>query len=100
MKPNTPIRVLVVDDHRHIHEVITRVLERIPDITIVGQAANGVEAIKLCEESQPDLILMDVVMPRMDGMQATEIIRMKYPETKILVLSSFHDHSGRNFTRN
>ena len=94
MKPNTPIRVLVVDDHRHIHEVITRVLERIPDITIVGQAANGVEAIKLCEESQPDLILMDVVMPRMDGMQATEIIRMKYPETKILVLSSFHDHQS------
>lgn len=94
MKPNTPIRVLVVDDHRHIHEVITRVLERIPDITIIGQAANGVEAIKLCEESQPDLILMDVVMPRMDGMQATEIIRMKYPETKILVLSSFHDHQS------
>jgi NarL family two-component system response regulator LiaR len=94
MKPNTPIRVLVVDDHRHIHEVITRVLERIPDITIVGQAANGVEAIKLCEESQPDLILMDVVMPRMDGIQATEIIRMRYPETKILVLSSFHDHQS------
>jgi two-component system, NarL family, response regulator LiaR len=94
MKPNTPIRVLVVDDHRHIHEVITRVLERIPDITIIGQAANGVEAIKLCEESQPDLILMDVVMPRMDGMQATEIIRMRYPETKILVLSSFHDHQS------
>ena len=94
MKPNTPIRVLVVDDHRHIHEVITRVLERIPDITIIGQAANGVEAIKLCEESQPDLVLMDVVMPRMDGMQATEIIRMKYPETKVLVLSSFHDHQS------
>ena len=94
MKPNTPIRVLVVDDHRHIHEVITRVLERIPDITIIGQAANGVEALKLCEESQPDLILMDVVMPRMDGMQTTEIIRMRYPETKVLVLSSFHDHQS------
>jgi len=94
VKSGNPIRVLIVDDHRHIHEVITRVLEKVPDITIVGQAANGVEAVKLCEEIQPDLVLMDVVMPRMDGMQATEILRTKYPETKILVLSSFQDHQS------
>lgn len=92
MEIKTPIRVLVVDDHRHIHEVISRVLDRIPDITIVGQAANGEEALKLCRDTQPDLVLMDVVMPVMDGMQATEFLRAKYPELKILVLSSFHDH--------
>jgi NarL family two-component system response regulator LiaR len=92
MQTNPPIRLLVVDDHRHIHEVISRVLEKISDITIVGQAANGEEAIKLCKDTQPDLVLMDVVMPFMDGMQATEILRAKYPDLKILVLSSFHDH--------
>src|SRR5215212_5927981 len=94
MGTKTPIRVLVVDDHRHIHEVISRVLIGIPDISIVGQAANGAEAVRLCEEVQPDLILMDVVMPLMDGMQATERIREKYPDLKILVLSSFQDHES------
>lgn len=94
MGAKTPIRVLVVDDHRHIHDVITRVLIGISDISIVGQAANGAEAIRLCEEVGPDLILMDVVMPVMDGMQATERIREKYPDKKILVLSSFQDHES------
>jgi NarL family two-component system response regulator LiaR len=94
MSTKTPIRVLVVDDHRHIHDIITRVLMGIPDICIVGQAANGSEAIKLCEDVGPDLVLMDVVMPVMDGMQATERIRDKYPDLKILVLSSFQDHES------
>src|SRR5512132_2364254 len=94
MGTKTPVRVLVVDDHRHIHDVITRVLIGNPDISIVGQAANGAEAIRLCEEVRPDLILMDVVMPVMDGMQATERIREKYPAAKILVLSSFQDHES------
>jgi len=94
MGAKTLIRVLVVDDHRHIHDVITRVLIGISDISLVGQAANGAEAIKLCEEVRPDLILMDVVMPVMDGMQATERIREKYPDIKILVLSSFQDHES------
>jgi two-component system, NarL family, response regulator LiaR len=94
MGAKTPIRVLVVDDHRHIHDVITRVLIGISDISLVGQAANGSEAIRLCEEVHPDLVLMDVVMPVMDGMQATGRIREKYPEIKILVLSSFQDHES------
>ena len=94
MDTRTPIRVLVVDDHRHIHEVITRVLVGIPDISLVGQAANGVEAVRLCEDVRPDLVLMDVVMPVMDGMQATERIREKFPHLKILVLSSFQDHES------
>jgi NarL family two-component system response regulator LiaR len=88
------IRVLVVDDHRHIHEVVDRVLSSLPDILIVGQAANGAEAVRLCDEVQPDLILMDVVMPLMDGMQATERIHGKYPDLKILVLSSYQDHES------
>ena len=94
MGAKTPIRVLVVDDHRHIHDIVTRVLIGRSDISIVGQAANGSEALRLCEEVRPDLILMDVVMPMMDGMQATERIRETYPEIKILVLSSFQDHES------
>jgi NarL family two-component system response regulator LiaR len=94
MGTKTPIRVLVVDDHRHVHEVITRVLIGISDICIAGQAANGAEAIELCQEVKPDLVLMDVVMPVMDGLQATERIREKYPDLKILVLSSFQDHES------
>ncbi len=94
MGTKTPIRVLVVDDHRHIHDVITRVLIGISDIAVVGQAANGAEAVRLCEEVRPDLILMDVVMPVMDGRQATEHIRNKYPDAKILILSSFQDHES------
>jgi DNA-binding NarL/FixJ family response regulator len=89
-----PIRVLVVDDHRHVHEVISRILVGIQDIRLVGQAANGAEAIRLCEDVRPDLILMDVLMPVMDGMQATARIREKYPDAKILVLSSFQDHES------
>src|SRR5437867_10586857 len=94
MGTNTPIRILVVDDHRHVHDIIARVLIGIPDICIVGQAANGAEAVRLCEDVRLDLILMDVVMPVMDGMQATERIHDKYPDIKILVLSSFQDHES------
>ena len=94
MGTKIPIRILVVDDHRHIHDVITRILIGISDMTIVGQAANGVEAVRLCEEVRPDLILMDVVMPVMDGMQATGRIHDKHHEIKILVLSSFQDHES------
>ena len=89
MDTRTPIRVLVVDDHRHIHEVISRVLVGIPDIGLVGQAANGAEALRLCEDVRPDLVLMDVVMPIMDGMQATQRIHQKFPHLKILVLPSW-----------
>ena len=66
----------------------------LPDILIVGQAANGAEAVRLCDDVQPDLVLMDVVMPVMDGMQATARIHKKYPDLKILVLSSFQDHES------
>jgi len=94
VETNTPIHIMVVDDHRYIHEVISRVLVGVPDIRIVGQAANGAEAVRLCEETQPDLVLMDVVMPVMDGMQATQILHEKYPDLKILILSSFEDHQS------
>jgi two-component system, NarL family, response regulator LiaR len=94
MEHSAPIRVLLVDDHRRIHEAVAGILATVTDIELVAQASNGAEGIFLSEESGPDLILMDVVMPTMDGVTATRIIHERFPKIKILVLSSFQDHES------
>jgi NarL family two-component system response regulator LiaR len=91
MTQHPKIRILLVDDHAWVHQAVATILKIAPDIELVGQANNGVEALRLCEELLPDLILMDVVMPHINGIEATRIIREKYDMTKILVLSSFQD---------
>jgi len=91
---NPPIRTLLIDDHRHVHQVVETLLHSVADICLVGQGSNGNEAVRLCEQLKPDLILMDVVMPRLDGVQATKFISEKFPHVKILVLSSFQDHES------
>jgi DNA-binding NarL/FixJ family response regulator len=88
------IRVVLIDDHFSIHEVVGRVLNQTPDIKLVGQGANGQDALDLCERVQPDIVLMDVVMPIMDGIRATEAIGERFPLVKVLVLSSFQDHES------
>lgn len=93
MKEN-PIRVLLIDDHRQVHQAVTAILAMEDDIQLVGQGSNGQEAIDLCAELQPDLVLMDVVMPVMDGVTATNCIHKQFPNIKILVLSSFQDHES------
>src|SRR5262245_11624351 len=85
------IRVLLIDDHRFIHEAVSTILNAIDDIDLIAQASDGEEAILLCEELQPDVVLMDVVMPRMNGLSATRIIRERFPHIRILALSGFHD---------
>ena len=89
-----PIRVVVVDDHRQVHQAVTAILDAADDIELIGHGGNGQEALALCEDLNPDLILMDVVMPMMDGIQATQIIHERFPQIKILVLSSFQDHES------
>lgn len=69
-------------------------LGAISDIKLVGQGANGQEGIDLCEQYQPDIALMDVLMPVMDGIEATRVLHERLPEIKILVLSSFQDHES------
>jgi NarL family two-component system response regulator LiaR len=83
------IHVLVVDDHAIVRDGIRSLLTTIPDIDVVGEAGNGREAITYFTRYQPDVVLMDLVMPEMDGIQAIQAIMETQPDAKILVLTSF-----------
>jgi NarL family two-component system response regulator LiaR len=83
------IRVLVADDHAIIRKGMKAVLDLVPDIQIVGEAENGLEAVKLAEELHPDVLLMDLVMPEMDGIEAIRRIKALHLEARILVLTTF-----------
>jgi NarL family two-component system response regulator LiaR len=84
-----PIRVMVVDDHAIIRKGIKAMLELIPDVEMVGEAENGLDAIRQDQALNPDVILMDLVMPTMDGIEAIREIKEKRPEARILVLTTF-----------
>ena len=88
------IKVMLVDDHRRVHQAISEMLSFYDDIELIAQANNGRDAVELCEVYQPDLVLMDVVMPIMDGVEATKHIIQKQPAMKILALSSFREHNA------
>jgi NarL family two-component system response regulator LiaR len=83
------IRVLVVDDHAIIRKGIRAVLELVPDIDLVGEAENGLQAVTLEKELNPDVILMDLMMPDMDGIAAIKEIKKQQPKARILVLTNF-----------
>ena len=83
------IRVLVADDHAIVRKGIRALLATEPDIEVVGEAENGREAVTEAEKLQPDVILMDLVMPEMDGIEAIRRITARQPEARILVLTSF-----------
>jgi len=87
----TPMKLLIVDDDALIRKSLSLTLDRESDITIVGAAENGAEAIKKCMEEQPDVILMDIRMSTMDGIAATRHIKEAHPETRIMMLTTFDD---------
>lgn len=87
------IRVMVVDDHEFVRRNIQALLRRARDVEVVGEAADGQEAVELAQRLKPDLILMDVSMPRMDGIQATEKIASLGLDGRVLMVSMFVDAS-------
>jgi DNA-binding NarL/FixJ family response regulator len=89
MKKNGPIKVFIADDHSITRSGLKTVLSVYDDIKIIGEASNGEETIKKCKEKKPDVILMDLDMPILDGIEATRIIKMEHPGTKIIALTSF-----------
>lgn len=88
---NKPIRVMLADDHTMVRKGLGTFLKVFDYLELVGEAETGAAAIKLCAKVMPDVILMDMVMPDMDGATATALIRKKYPQVQILVLTSFKE---------
>lgn len=86
---STPVRVIIVDDHAIVREGLTMLLSEEPDIEVVGEARDGVEALTKINHLQPNVVLMDLVMPNKDGIAATAEIRQKHPDCQVLVLTSF-----------
>jgi NarL family two-component system response regulator LiaR len=85
------IRVLVVDDHAMVRRGLASFLKISADLLLVGEAKNGLEAIQRCDEILPDVVLMDMVMPEMDGATATRAICQKHPQVRVIALTSFKE---------
>jgi two-component system, NarL family, response regulator LiaR len=85
------IKVLIVDDHPVVRDGLKLMLSVSPGLSCIGQAENGEEALQLCDELKPDVILMDLMMPVMDGVSATRIIQKKYPNIQVVALTTFDD---------
>jgi two-component system, NarL family, response regulator LiaR len=89
MDRSEPIRVLIVDDHTIVRKGIKALLAETSDIQVVGEASNGLDATQLSKQLEPDVILMDLLMPKMDGIEATRHISAQQPQVHVLVLTSF-----------
>jgi NarL family two-component system response regulator LiaR len=85
------IRVLLVDDHAMLRRGLRFFLKGFDDLELVGEASSGQQAIDLCDEIEPDVVLMDMVMPDMDGAEATGLIRQKNPDIQVIALTSFQE---------
>ncbi len=94
-KPMAPARLLIVDDHDLMREATRSMLEGEPDLEVVGEAVNGRHALELCRQMRPDLVLMDVRMPEMDGLTATRAIKEELPAISVLLLTVYESDDYR-----
>lgn len=86
-----PITVLIVDDHEVVRQGVRAYLDTLPEFSVIGEAATGEEALVLVEEHIPDIVLMDLIMPGMDGVETTRRVKAISPRTQVVVLTSYHD---------
>jgi NarL family two-component system response regulator LiaR len=86
------ITVLIVDDHQVVRQGVRAFLETQPDITVVGETGSGEEVVQLAAEHAPDVVLMDLLMPGMDGVTATQQVKQVSPRTQVIVLTSYHQN--------
>jgi NarL family two-component system response regulator LiaR len=91
MEEQSPIRILIVDDHSIVRTGLAAFIQVKADLELVGEARDGQQALKLCEQLEPDIVLMDLVMPRMDGVTATRAIRDRWPQVQVIALTSFKE---------
>ena len=91
MNDQTPTRVMIVDDHGMVRKGLMAYLKNRSDILVVGEARDGREAVTLCEQLQPKVILMDLLMPEMDGVEAIRTIHKQWPQVQIIALTSFQE---------
>ncbi len=91
MGESNRIRVMIVDDHEILRGGIRFLLLAFEDIELVGEAQSGEDALRLCEEVQPDVVLMDMMMSGMNGAETTQTLLERYPQVQVLALTSFHD---------
>jgi two-component system, NarL family, response regulator LiaR len=86
-----PIRVILVDDHNMVRIGLKAYFSTLPDIVVVGEAGTGEEAVRLTATLAPDIVLMDLIMPGMDGVEATRLVRKVSPHTQVIVVTSYHE---------
>lgn len=87
-------RIILADDHALFREGIKRILQDDPNLTVIGEAGDGLELLDLLEQSTPDLVILDISMPRLEGLEVINLIKGLYPEVKILILTM---HKSRDY---
>ena len=92
MDDSDKIRVMIVDDHDMVRRGLVTMLKANPDLELAGEAKDGEEALEVCEQIQPHVVLMDLAMPRMGGAEATRAIRERCPQIQVIALTSFQEH--------